>query len=145
MNDIVINKVQSIQRCIERVREDYLLAGDKFRENYSIQDAVILNIMRACEQAIDLANHIIKSHKMGIPTSSSECFELLAKKNVITETLSKQLIKMVGFRNIAVHQYQELNINIVEIVINSGIDDLVNFTDSMINFIKTDAPDSDYK
>jgi RecB family exonuclease len=63
MNDIIINKVQSIQRCIERAREEYSLAGDNFSNDYSRQDAAILNITRSCEQAIDLANHVIKRHK----------------------------------------------------------------------------------
>jgi uncharacterized protein YutE (UPF0331/DUF86 family) len=63
-------KVQSIQRCIKRAREESERAGSGFREDYTRQDAAILNITRACEQAIDLANHIIKTHKMGIPTSS---------------------------------------------------------------------------
>ena len=84
MNDIVINKVQSIQHCIERAREEYRLAGSDFATDYSRQDAAIPNITRACEQSIDLANHVIKSRKMGIPTSSAESFELLARQNVIS-------------------------------------------------------------
>ena len=77
MNDIIVNKIQSIQRCVERAREEYLKDPEDFENNYTVQDAAILNILRACELAIDLANHIIKSHKMGIPTSSAESFELL--------------------------------------------------------------------
>ena len=121
MNDIVINKVQSIHRCIERVREEYRLAGSDLASDYSHQDAAILNITRACEQAIDLANHVIKSRKMGIPTSSAESFELLARKNVISPEIERKLIGVVGFRNIAVHQYQRLDIAIVEAIIVSGL------------------------
>ena len=58
MNDIVINKVQSIQRCIDRAREEYRLAGRNFASDFSRQDAAIFNITRACQHAIDLANHV---------------------------------------------------------------------------------------
>ena len=77
MNDIVVNKIQSIQRCIERAREEYCDDPEGFDADYTRQDAAVLNILRACEQAIDLANHVIKSRKLGIPNSSAESFDLL--------------------------------------------------------------------
>ena len=135
MNDIVINKAQSIQRCIERAREEYQLAGESFATNYSRQDAAILNITRACEQAIDLANHVIKTHKLGIPTSSAESFELLARKQVISYDLELKLRGMVGFRNTAVHQYQRLNIDIIERIITTNLNDLLDFCDAVIAYL----------
>jgi uncharacterized protein YutE (UPF0331/DUF86 family) len=137
MNDIVINKVQSIQRCIDRAREEYRLAGSNFANDFSRQDAAILNITRACEQAIDLANYVIKSRKMGIPMSSKESFELLARKNVISPAIEQKMINMVGFRNIAVHQYQKLNIAMVEAIIVSELDDLTNFGDSVQVYLRS--------
>ncbi len=113
MKDIIVNKVQSIQRCIRRARDELERAGSGFREDYTRQDAAILNITRACEQALDLANHIIRTHKMGIPTSSRESFDLLERQGVIPNDLAVKLRKMIGFRNTAVHQYQQLNIDIV--------------------------------
>lgn len=76
MKDVIINKIQSIQRCIKRAREEYKEAGEEFDSNYTKQDAAILNITRACEQALDLANHIIKTDKLGIPTDSGQSFDL---------------------------------------------------------------------
>jgi uncharacterized protein YutE (UPF0331/DUF86 family) len=135
MNDVFINKAQSIQRCIERAREEHQRAGDNFAHDYTRQDSAVLNITRACEQAIDLANYVIKSHKMGIPTSSDESFELLARKGVIGRELREKLQKMVGFRNIAVHEYQKLDIAIVEAVIRTGLDDLMAYTEAVGAFL----------
>lgn len=137
MNDIVINKVQSIQRCIQRARDEYRLAGELFHTDLTRQDAAVLNITRACEQAIDLANHLIKIGKMGIPTSSTECFGLLAAKRVISTALEEKMAKMVGFRNIAVHEYQKLKIEIVEAVIQKNLDDLLEFTDCLLAYQKS--------
>lgn len=74
MNDVVINKVQSIQRCVKRAREEYAQAED-FLTDYTHQDAAILNVLRACELAIDLAAYVISQRKLGVPTSSREAFE----------------------------------------------------------------------
>ncbi|MFZ5995455.1 MAG: type VII toxin-antitoxin system HepT family RNase toxin [Thermodesulfobacteriota bacterium] len=134
MNDIVINKIQSIQRCIERAREEYRKNPEGFDEDYSRQDAAVLNILRACEQALDLANHIIKAHKMGIPTFSAESFDLLRKKSVIDDDLTEKLKKMVHFRNVVIHQYQRMDIEIVKSVIKSDLDNLVSFTERIMEF-----------
>jgi uncharacterized protein YutE (UPF0331/DUF86 family) len=134
MNDIIVNKIQSIQRCVERAREDYYKNQAGFDTDYTVQDAAMLNIIRACEQAIDLANHIIKSRKMGIPNSSAESFDLLQKKQVIDRALSEKLKKMVQFRNVAIHQYKTLDIEIVKSVITRDIDDLVTFADKIMEF-----------
>ncbi len=132
MNDVILNKVQSIQRCVKRAREEYREAGEHFQDDYTHQDAAILNVTRGCEQAIDLANHIIRSEKLGIPTDSGESFELLVKADIIPRELGNRLRKMVGFRNTAIHEYQELDIHIVERVIEGGLDDLILFTDHII-------------
>jgi uncharacterized protein YutE (UPF0331/DUF86 family) len=131
-DDVMINKIQSIQRCIFRAKEEYQIAGKAFQEDFSRQDAAILNVTRACEQTIDLANYLIKKHKYGVPTSSRESFEILARYNIISIPLSQQLQKMVGFRNIAIHEYQKLNPQIIISIIEHGLEDLFAFTVEII-------------
>lgn len=135
MNDIVLNKIQSIQRCIRRAREEYAADPDGFEENFTRQDAAVLNVLRACEQSIDLANHVIKTRKLGIPTSSGESFTLLQAEGAIERELNDRLQKMVGFRNAIVHHYQRMDIAIVRAVISSGLDDLVTFGDRVLTYL----------
>lgn len=139
MNDIVLNKIQSIQRCILRAREEYNEDPDGFATNYTRQDAAILNVLRACEQSIDLANHVIKTRKMGIPNSSAESFELLQQHGVIGVDLLPELQKMVHFRNVITHQYQRMDLEIVQFVIISGLDDLIQFGDHILAFVQSNA------
>ena len=134
MNDIIINKIQSIQRCIQRAREEYQINPDDFLTNYSRQDAAILNLIRACEQSIDLASHIVKKYKMGIPTDTAEIFQLLERNNVISAPISENLRYMVGFRNTVVHEYQGINMKIVITVIETGLDDLIQFAENIMDF-----------
>lgn len=131
-DDVIINKTQSIQRCIKRAKEEYQASGKTFENDFSHQDAAILNITRACEQAIYLANYLIKKHKYGVPTSSRESFEILARYYIISIPLSQQLQKMVGFRNIAIHEYQKLNPQIIISIIDHSLEDLFAFTVEII-------------
>jgi uncharacterized protein YutE (UPF0331/DUF86 family) len=132
MNDIIINKITSLQRCVQRARSIYNNKQKDFLYDFDAQDAAILNILRACELAIDLANYLIKQNKIGIPTSSAESFDLLAQNNIISFELAEKLKKMVSFRNISVHEYQKINYQIVIAVIENELDDLIRFTEIII-------------
>jgi uncharacterized protein YutE (UPF0331/DUF86 family) len=132
MNEVIINKTSSIQRCIKRAREELELAGDRFHEDYTRQDAAILNLTRACEQAIDLANYVIRQKKLGVPANSADSFTLLSDASVLPRELADQLVKMTGFRNTAVHEYQQVNIDMVISIINRDTEDLVRFTEMML-------------
>lgn len=131
MNDLVINKIQSMQRCVSRAREEYGFAGGDLASHITHQDAAVLNITRACELAIDLANHLTKVRRLGIPTDSRESFELLAKAGFLSPYLTGCMQSMVGFRNVAVHDYRELDAGIVHWVIEQGLQDLLTFADEV--------------
>ncbi len=135
-DDIVVSKVTSIERCIVRAREEYVAAGSDFESDYGRQDAAILNVIRACEQSLDLANHILKKYKLGVPSVAVESFQLLVVNSIISPVLADKLHLMSGFRNIAVHQYQQLDLSIVESELQTGLDDLGEFTRQVILFCK---------
>ena len=135
MNDIVINKIQNIQRCVRRAREEYQADRDGFATNYTRLDAVLLNVLRACETAIDLANHVIRAHKLGIPVSSADSFKLLRTEQIIDTRLAERLEKMIGFRNTIIHQYTKTDLRIVEAVIVSELDELLAFADRIREYV----------
>ncbi len=132
MNEVVINKAQSIQRCVARAREEYREAGDHFDTDYTRQDAAMLNVTRAWEQAIACANHVVKTRKLGVPTDSAESFALLSRAGMIPAELAERLRKMIGFRNVAIHEYQGLDMDVVRAVITTRTEDLVEFSQLML-------------
>ena len=133
MNDIVLNKKESIERCIKQIRVYYASPSDiPFEENYLKQDAIAVNMQRACEQCIALANHTIKKRKLGLPKESRESFRLLARSDIIPRDLAANLENMVGFRNTLVHQYQDLDIQLMMDVIENHLDDLIDFTNFIV-------------
>ena len=135
MNDIAINKIQSIQRCVRRAREEYEADRDGFATNYTRQDAALLNVLRACETAIDLANHVIRARRLGIPVSSADSFQLLRAERIIDASLAQRMSRMVGFRNAVVHEYVKVDIGIVTAVIVTELDELLSFADRIREYV----------
>ena len=127
MPDVVLNKIQTIERCLKRIREEYVGFEDSFEENFTKQDSVILNLERVSQASIDIATHIVKVKGLGLPNTSRELFDLLLENGIITENISKQMKGMVGFRNIAVHDYQNLNIEIVVAIVEKHLGDFEGF------------------
>lgn len=112
-NDIIINKTATIERCIYRINEEYNNDPENLK-NYTKQDSIILNIQRAREACIDIAMHIVSTNKLGVPQTTRQVFDILNEANIIDERLADRLKAMVGFRNIAVYDYQALNLSIVQ-------------------------------
>lgn len=129
---VLINKYDSIERCINRIEEEY--EGDsKSLEDYRKMDAIVLNLQRACEMATDIAMYIVTSRKLGIPQTKKEAYEKLYENKLISEDMCSKMKRMVGFRNIAIHEYKKIDEDILKDVIENHLIDLKDFAREMIN------------
>jgi uncharacterized protein YutE (UPF0331/DUF86 family) len=131
-DDVLLNKAASIERCVARAKEEYAAAGDGFANDFTRQDAAVLNIQRACEAALDMGQRVIRREALGLPQGARDVFSILHLAGWIPPELSNQLQKMVGFRNIAVHEYQRLLVPIVTSVITRHLDDFLQFSRLLI-------------
>jgi uncharacterized protein YutE (UPF0331/DUF86 family) len=130
-NDVILNKVSTIERCIKRI-EDVYENDPTNLTNFTKQDSIILNIQRACEASIDLAMHIVSEQRLGLPQTSRDAFDMLQSHSIIDEVIAKRLKAMVGFRNIAVHDYQTINLDILRQIIEKHLGDFTNYTKQIL-------------
>lgn len=131
VDDILINKIAIIQNCLKRIREEYLGHENELEHNFSKQDSIVLNLQRVCEASIDLGMRVIKLRKLDVPQQSRDVFVILEKHLLISSETCKQMQSMVGFRNIAVHDYQKLNLAIVHSILKNHLIDFQNFIESI--------------
>ncbi|OLO40554.1 hypothetical protein BTR23_06075 [Alkalihalophilus pseudofirmus] len=126
-DDVIINKANIIERCLKRINEEYDNNPENLK-NYTKQDSIILNLQRVCEASIDLAMHLIAKKKLGVPQTSREAFDVLHQQDLIPEELAKKMKAMVGFRNIAVHDYQKVNLDILKSILENHLIDFQQYT-----------------
>lgn len=131
-DDVLINKAATIERCIRRAREEYAADPSSFASNFTRQDAAILNIQRACEAALDMGQHLIRRERLGVPQSARDVFALLAQGGWITPGLAESLKRMVGFRNIAVHDYAAMQLPITIRIIETHLDEFLDYTQALL-------------
>lgn len=131
-DDILINKAATIERCVARARQEYDRDPATFAMDFTRQDAAILNVQRACEAALDMAQHLTRREHLGVPQSARDVFELLARGGWIDQALADALKRMVGFRNIAVHDYQSLQLAITVNVITLHLSEFLRYTELVL-------------
>lgn len=131
-DDVLLNKAATIERCVARAREEYFRDPDSFATDFTRQDAAILNIQRACEAALDMGQHLVRRDRLGVPQSDRDVFALLARAEAITPGLAEELPRMVGFRNIAVHDYQKLQLPITVAIIETHLDGFLRYSQTLL-------------
>jgi uncharacterized protein YutE (UPF0331/DUF86 family) len=131
--DIVLAKVATIQRCLDRIC-DVTGLDPKSLEDIDKQDIFVLNLQRAIQACIDLAAHAVASEHLGLPESVRDNFVILKEKGVIGPELASRMLKMTGFRNIAVHNYQALDLNILKSILVNNLKDIEDFYSALLRY-----------
>lgn len=131
MEEVILLKIESIEKCLSRIEEKKAKPGFDLND-LDMQDIIVLNLQRACQQAIDLAMFIVAQLGLGMPKSSADAFDKLYDAEIIDSATLKTMRGMVGFRNVAVHEYQRVDNAVVQAVINNHLNDFREFNRLLI-------------
>jgi len=139
MDDVLLNKAAIIERCLTRIAEEYDGHKKELETNLTRQDAIVLNLQRACETSIDAAMHIVRSRSLGVPQQSREAFEMLRLDGLLDEELCRRMQAMVGFRNVAVHDYRKLSMVILRSILDERLGDFRQFSGKLVAWASAGA------
>lgn len=131
---ILAAKLESLRRCLQRVEDKKPVRLQLLIENEDIQDILVLNLTRAVQLCVDIGSHIISTSNLTAPNTMGEVFTALEKLDAITPQTCDTLKKSVGFRNIAVHNYDAINWEIVFAICNRSLADFSTFAKEIDTF-----------
>jgi uncharacterized protein YutE (UPF0331/DUF86 family) len=101
--------------------------GTDVREERFVEHTLQL----AIQAALDVASHIVSDDRLGEPRTNRQLFELLARNGWISAELGEALRQIVGFRNILVHGYSDVDLEIVRRIVEEDLDDLTGFSEAI--------------
>lgn len=130
-------KIDSILRCIERVESRTPSAKDDFIKDLDAQDVVVLNLTRIVQLCVDIAMHVIAQSNIDPPQTMSQSFSRLERLDVIDKKLANKLKKSVGFRNIAVHNYDELDLDLTHDIASKHLNDFREFIKQVLALLQS--------
>ena len=125
--EVVEQKLESLRRCLQRVETKCPADADTLAADFDLQDIVTLNLSRAVQLCVDIGAHLIAGMNVAPPDTMGQTFDLLAQAGLLTTALALSLKKAVGFRNIAVHNYDAINWHIVHSIVKNHLADFSAF------------------
>jgi uncharacterized protein YutE (UPF0331/DUF86 family) len=137
--DVINRKLESLRRCIARITSKMPMTRDELRSNYDLQDIVALNLERAVQTCVDIAAHVMSETEMPPPSTMAEGFARLAELQILPLQLAESLQKAVAFRNILVHNYTDINWDIVTDIVTYRLTDFIQFAQA-IDRLNNDTP-----
>lgn len=129
---IITSKIMMVEEFIRRVREKLPPSYEIFKEDRDAQDLVLFNLIQAIQSCIDIAAHIVSDEALGYAGSMNEFLYLLQEKQIIGIELTERLVKAVGFRNVCVHGYLDLDFKVAYEAATTGICDLEDFVAAIV-------------
>lgn len=115
--DVIRAKQDGIARCITRIQSKAHLSYEELLEDYDAQDVITLNLERAVQQACDIAAMILADTAVTPSDTMRGAFRALNRLTLLSDTTTERMTKAVGFRNIAVHTYHEIDWEVVYSII----------------------------
>lgn len=128
---IVDAKLESLRRCIARVEARCPATADALAKDVDAQDIIALNLSRAVQLCVDLALHRLSATGQTTPATMGAAFDELAQIGTINTDLAQRMKSAVGFRNLAVHQYQAMDWRIVHAICTRHLDDFRAFAQAV--------------
>ena len=125
--EVIDEKLESLRRCVERIRQKTPSSAQGLMDDADAQDIVTLNLTRAVQLCVDIGAHLIATQDLPAPGTMGQTFDALAEMNVLPVELAARLKKAVGFRNIAVHNYEAIDWTIAHAIATRHIEDFTAF------------------
>lgn len=130
---VIEQKLESLRRCIARIESKRPFTSQQLAEDFDLQDIVALNLTRAVQLSVDMAAHLVSSMGVPAPNTMGESFDRLAQAGIIEPVLTQHLKRAVGFRNLAVHNYSNVNWDTVHAIVEHHLGDFKTFAAAVVS------------
>jgi uncharacterized protein YutE (UPF0331/DUF86 family) len=121
------NKISSARKYLTILKRYKIFSKEKIKGNTDLRGAVERYLYLEAQAAIDLAEAVIAYRDFRKPTTMSEAFSILNEEKIISDALTAKLVRMVGFRNVLAHDYEDIDYDIVYNVLQKGLHDIERF------------------
>jgi uncharacterized protein YutE (UPF0331/DUF86 family) len=124
--DVIRRKLIRLADHIGRLEDKKPKPLDRVLTDRDCQDIISHNLVQAIQICVDISSHVCAAHGRAIETAG-QSFLALAELNLIDERLARNLVSAVGFRNVSVHQYHEVDWTVVMRIVDTELEHFKEF------------------
>lgn len=111
----------------EYLRGRATLSGAALAGDFTLRMAVLHTLQLAIQIVLDVGAHLLADRAGGPIDEYGEIGPRLARERLIPSDLGETLTRMARFRNLLVHQYADIDLDRVALVIQTGLADFETF------------------
>ena len=132
---LILRKLAELEEYLGQIREFSSVSAEVYSGDWKTRRIVERTLQLMIELCIDIAGHIISDRRLRVPVSYADTFKSLAEAGLITPQISDVMEKMAKFRNIVVHQYENVDTEIVIMILRKHLDDFLVFRDTVLQMV----------
>lgn len=126
---LIYKKLAFIETCVRELRE--LARPERMAEDVREARFIEHTLQLAIQAALDVASHIVSARRLGEPETNRALFDLLGREGLVASELADSLHAMAGFRNVLVHGYAEVDLEVVQDILDNHLEDLLGFAEQV--------------
>jgi len=135
-SDFLKEKLVYSKKYIERLRRIIEIPKKEFLEDFSLQLQSERIFEVISQLMLDICTHIIAHSSETPPSSYSDCMKKLVDVGIIKEEESNNFINIIKMRNLLVHQYGTINLEILYASLKKLDSDFEKFKEIILSWIK---------
>lgn len=136
---VVFEKLESLRRCLVRIEAKCPDSVEGLINDLDLQDIITLNLTRSVQLCVDIGAHLIAHSELTPPRTMGATFDKLLQLGVVDIDTAERLKKSVGFRNLAVHGYEDIDFAIVFSIITKRLGDFHDYARQVAAWLESGA------
>ena len=123
----ILSHLRELSESLEDWRRYQSISLEELRMDRDKRNMVLHSMLISIQSAIDIATYIIAEKGLRKPSTYRETFEILEEGRIVSEDLANDLSDLAGFRNVLVHIYWELDLDVIYGILRNDLGTLVRF------------------
>lgn len=138
--DVLRQKIEHVQESLRRLRAIGEEGEERFLADWKFEAAATRNLQVGIEAILDAANHIIARERLGLPKTYGDAIRILVREGILPRDKEEDLVRMVRFRNRAVHLYAEIDAQEVWAILDQNLGDFEVVTQALVRrYFRTES------
>ena len=123
--------MREMEEALDDWKRYMSLPLERLLRERDLRNMVLHALLVSIQASIDIANHLISEEGLRRPANYREAFQILGEAGLIDVDLARELSDLAGFRNVLVHIYWGLDMEMVYHILQNDRKHLVNFRDEV--------------
>jgi len=130
------SKLKKLEKNVNKLKEHSDIKQEKLENNELFMAGVERKFHIAIENVIDISSMIISYEEMDSPENYRETITRLTEKDILDEEFAERFQNAASFRNILVHQYEEIEIEKLHEYLTENLSDFDIFAKNIAKYVR---------